>query len=768
MAFGISWVSYRLPKTTTIGPTFIGTSETISEFSFSGEQGSSFTFPGATFAGATGYTTNLSFSSYSDSNTGNRNNVPTLQTPTKTFFGEDQVEGGATRYTSKTENSTITYESNLRGQFSGPRSGVSSSRPLQTVTQTTLTSSSQTATVRTTTTRSIQTSFATTTMAGTIATITFSTKSIEAPISTRATSTFTGSTTTGLSQSTSTFKTFTFPTGDQLVVYDTVWVRIPVFSNSNIQFAVAAQNSENVTEPVGVNLLGFISASVTTLSWVPPLSFEETWVSAAATRTRPGMGMDTWETFTSSTTFNGSRSTFSQKTVSRTALDGTESTYSVEDWDTFTTVSTTSNSSTTGTKTILSASLDTGYTEIAYDDDDFDEDGNQIFTRTVTIVPHTTSVQTQTSIRTETRRISTTQTLQSSSRNDDLTTTTTTLSCIVFETYSTGSFTGGFHINQNAVPWTTRAGFQTSEYLSLKPDSSYYESTTFTTRYKLTLEKTDSSTETGTYATAGTGKNDSTGTWGGGEFWGTTEVSTLISGVWFRTQSVPFSNQLPANVPLQSAFATHSPAFFYPRATAANLSFNTSPNLTAAPFLFTMEGNEHVIDRDYRESDLGEIRPGFLVPLVYPSFTTVLSSASSGGRLHPSVWSTMTVSREGDKFSSSWQFEKSKDENGTTFTTASGSCQAGTDWDFPLGVETRDSRTLGGAMQPNSNLVFFQTPGVVALTTYDKEGFGTQFSTESEFTFSTITPAGISVRSTIPVLVGYGLTQYPLLDNGLP
>lgn len=764
MAFGVSWISYGVPKITTIGPIFIGTSETKSQFSFSREQGSSFTFPGVTGAAATGYTTNQTFTSYSDSETANRNNVPLTITPTGTTFGNDSPQGGATRYTSKNQNSTITYESNLGGQFSGSRSGVSSSNPLQTVTRTTLTTASQTATIRTTTTRSIQTTFATTTITGTVATVTFSTKSIEASTSTRSTATFTGgSTTTALSQSTSTFKTFTHPTGDQRVVYDTIWVRIPVFSNSDISFAVAAQNSENVTEPVGANLLGFLSDTVITLSWVPPLSFEETWVSAAPTRTRPGMGLNTWETFTSSATFQGSRSTFSQKTVSRTTFDGTEATYSIEDWITFTTVSTTSNSSTTGTKTILSASLNTGYTAIADDDDDFDEDGNQIFTRTVTIVPHTTSVQTQTSIRTETRRISTTQTLQSSSRIDDLTATTTTLHCEIFETYSTVSFTGGFDIDQNAVPWTTRAGFDASEHLSLKPDSSFYESTTFTTRYRLTLEKTESSTASGSFATMPVG---GTGTQGGGEFGGKTEETTFISGTWFRTQSVPFSNQLP--FPFESAFATHSPDFFNPRATDAKLYFITTPNLTAAPFLFTMEGNEHVLVRSARENDLAEIRPGFLVPLIYPSFTTVLSSASTGGRLHPSVWSTMTISRDGDKFSSTWRSQNSTDANGTTFATASGSCQAGTDWGFPLGVETRDTRTLGGAMQPNTNVVVFQRPGVVALTTYDNEGFGTEISTQSDFTFSSITPAGISVRSTIPVLVGYGLTQYPLLDNGLP
>jgi hypothetical protein len=727
MANGITWISYLKPKTTTIGPTFIGTSETITGYSESYEGESYISFPGYTGQRAAGGTSSLNFTSQTESESEQRNNVPSTRLGGATTYYETQVNGAGTFATLKIENSTITSRNSV-GDFQGTGSSSgSTSAPFQTVNISTTTTSKVQGFLTDTTTRSVNMFAASTTIQGTLKTIFFTNKSLATQTGTFRSTEFTITTTT--TDSTTHFKTYTSPTGDQRIVYDTVWLSVLNPLNSNLRLAVIASGISNPTT-TGVHELNYLNQSEITLLWVPPISVEEVFVREAFFRTnRAG-----WFFYTETSAFTTTQSTFSTISYNQTVFEGTQNSYTVEDWVPFTTTVHTSNSS-----TVLSASLNTGYTEI---DNYYDDDGNE-FTRTITVVPQSWSAITLTSQRSGQRKTTTTKSVQSQSRNDDLTFTTSTNEIEVFNTFSTVSLTAGYEINYNAIPWTTHPGLGYSFALALDTDFSVFETTSLTSRYKLTFEKetrrvTDSETRLS---------------------------STKITGTWFRTFYIPLKNELQLE---QSAFATHSPQNFNPRAAVADLSFNTTPNLTAAPFLFTMEGNEHVIARDYRESDLGEIRPGFFVPLIHPSFTTVLSSASSGGRLHPSVWSTMTVSREGDKFSSSWRFEKSKDENGTTFTTASGSCQAGTDWDFPLGVETRDSRTLGGAMQPNSNLVFFQTPGVIALTTYDNQNFGTEFSTQSAFTFSTITPSEITVRSTIPVLVGYGLTQYTLLDNGMP
>jgi hypothetical protein len=240
----------------------------------------------------------------------------------------------------------------------------------------------------------------------------------------------------------------------------------------------------------------------------------------------------------------------------------------------------------------------------------------------------------------------------------------------------------------------------------------------------------------------------------------------LISGNWFQTKNI----DLGADNSLQeSAFATAQPGFNFLRAGAPNLNFTTTPSRQSGPLILTMSGNEHTLFISDFESNIASEIPGYLVPLFYLTFNTILNKAPHGGGLHPSAWSTMSISRKGENFSSTWRFEENRNESDTTYSTSSGTCKLLTESDFPLGAEIINWRTLGGAMQPNTNIVVFNKQGVMEVITYNGSASGSEISTQDSFGYTT-TLAGenITLRREIPRIAGYGVTQFPLIDNGMP
>jgi len=759
MAYGLSWISYRIPKSTTIGPTFSGTSESLTQAEEKNENQSYATFEGGTVNGQSGTTSKNNLYSVTFSEDVARVNVAIIVNATSTSYTNRSYTIGATTYSLTTENSIITFNARAGGvdaTYPGTTSNITT-RAFQTVSLETITDSTKTGFVTTTTESTSQSAFFTTTTINDKKTTTRVTNEIGITRSTRVSTNLPITTTT--TNGTRSFKTFINALIENRVVYDTAWVRVVNPFDLSIRNILIAENSENSTDTSGINVLPFLSDSATTISWVPPISVEETWVREAFTSKKNNGDI---ETFTKSERYTETRTTVSTTPTSTRIFEGTQLTFTIEDWVTFTSTIQTTNSTTSGSRIITSASLNTGFTEIEYE---YDDDGNETL-KTITIVPQNWEATTATSSRSIPVTTTTTQSFTTTSRNDDLTYTTSTLKIDLQGFFLPVSFTGGYDIDIRAVPWTTKPGFDTSEAMSLQTESTIYESTEKTTRYRLTLE-TNATSSFSTSSSGFTQSGPPAQTVGSNSYIGKTTSSTNIQGTWFKTQSLELITT--RFLFRDRAFATHQPSDRFLRAGSVDFDFVTTPDRTGGPLLLTMESNEHTLMLAFDDKNTGLEIPGFVVPLIYPTFSTVLNKATHGGGLHPSVWSSMTISRQGKSLSSTWRFENSRDISGTTYSTSSGECAIGTASQFPLGAEERNTQTLGGAMQPNTNIVAFRAKNVVHVTTYDSANSGTQFSTQSDFGFSTLAVNNaITLRREIPVIAGYGVTQLPLLDNGLP
>jgi hypothetical protein len=733
MAYGISWISYKIPKAVFIQPTFIGVSESSTSYSEKAEIASSFTFTGGTFLKSAGWTSNKTLYSHTSSEKANINNFISLS-KTEQF----EYSLGFTQYSLTTENSIITYSARAGGvdsTYPSTESGVTT-LPFQTVTIETTTNSTKSGFLNSTKTSNFALNvFSTSTGIGSTFTI-FTTKNENKIVGNQISYTLSILSTT--TKQTSSFKTFTNPSGNQLVVFDTIWNRFVSPFDQNTQNVVIGENFNNISETTAINKLDFYSDSAITLFFQPPVSVEETWVREAFTKV---LSNGKIETFIENQNYSSTRTIVSTISSSSRVFEITKETFSIEDWITFTSRTITTNLTTSGFQTVTSQSLNSGFTSFEYK---IDDDGNES-TKIITVIPQnwnaTTAIKTTSFVKT----IKTTQSFTSQSRNDDLTYTTTTIKIEIDSFFDTISFAGGYDINVSAVPWVTKAGHYTSEAMSLKTESTFFTNTTLSTRYHLTFYS-EASTNTPNY--------------------GRTEF-TNISGTWFKTNNAQLSTQI-YNLQEQ-AFVTHSPNKAIFRAGAHDLQIFTTATRTAGPLFLKASGNDHTLMLSDYEQNLGQEIPGFLIPLIYPTFSTILNKATHGGGLHPSVWSSMTISRHGKNITSIWSFEKSRNNSATDFSTSSGTCELGTESQFPLGAETINWQTLGGAMQPNTNIVAFNVKNVMHITTYNAENSGTQFFTQSNFGFSTLSVGEvITLRREIPIIGGYGIAQFPLLDNGMP
>jgi hypothetical protein len=723
MAYGLSWISYGTPKITTIGPIFSGTNETVTSASGAISQPTRFTDGGITANYSEGTTEN----NYLTSKTRNGNNqgIDAIILPGGgiSYGNQSGYEIAETEYTLKTENSTINFLYKKGEGNSITSQSSTTTAPLQTISISVISTSLRSGFISTTTNTETRSNVVSTTLIGSIKSTTFTTKTLNSTRSTRVSSNLpvTIISTSGSSE----FLTYTHPLKNQLIVYDTVWLKINNPFNSTISNAVFSPNTQNTESTFGVNDLGFILQNETIILWQPPISQIQTWV------------VESFQTQTE--TFESTQTKFSTFTTSQSFFEGSSTTFSVEDWQTFTTTASTTN----GSKNIISQSLNSGFT---ITESDADEDGN-IFTFSTTIVPFDWSATTATKSSSFLSESKYSESYTSTRNNREVIYTTSTLSIEVNLLPIPSISTGGYFINDQILPWGVKKGLNFSEAKSLSTSSSEISTTTSKTSYIFSLESNTS---------------------GGSTQFNTSQGATSftrIKGTWFKTENLTLSS--PNFGPGEIAYATHQPIFLFRRAGNANLNFVTNPNREQGPIVLTLDGNEHTLILS--QSIIGQEIPGFLVPVFYPSVTTVLNRAAHGGRLHPSVWSTMTLSREGENFSSTWRFENSRNETGTTYTTASGICKLRTESQFPLGIEETNWRTLGGAMQPNSNIVLFNKKAVMEVLTYDSSNSGTVFSTQENYGFVfTAANNKITVRREIPVIRGYGVTQLPLLDDGMP
>jgi hypothetical protein len=83
-------------------------------------------------------------------------------------------------------------------------------------------------------------------------------------------------------------------------------------------------------------------------------------------------------------------------------------------------------------------------------------------------------------------------------------------------------------------------------------------------------------------------------------------------------------------------------------------------------------------------------------------------------------------------------------------------------------VAELDWKTLGGAMQPNSEITLFKAPVAALTIAYDSSGSSSGFFTENDFKYEKTQGQAITIATEIPIIGGEGVITQSLLDNGLP
>ena len=188
--------------------------------------------------------------------------------------------------------------------------------------------------------------------------------------------------------------------------------------------------------------------------------------------------------------------------------------------------------------------------------------------------------------------------------------------------------------------------------------------------------------------------------------------------------------------------------------------------------MLTLAGNQHTIHFDYTEEygyealveNAARVFPKEVVLPISESFSSVLSKNEYGYGAHPSVWSTITISRNGAKLSSTWQGVDAS-------TTESGVCSLVATSNFPHDVKQSPNvitQTLGGNMQPNSQVVSFEAAGVFYTQSGESDsGFVTNATSHAQLV-TVANNTAVTVRRKIPFLQGKGLYFFQMPDDGMP
>jgi len=678
------------------------------------------------------------------------------------FSSSTSREGWRTFVSSQSKNSTITSVTNNNTTSSGI-----STSPLQTRTLNTTTTSERTVQSRTTTSRSIESYFYTTTTEGTKTIITEESKSISFLVSSGTTKTIPRTVLT--TDKTSAYLTYTDWSEHVLLVNDTVVVPIPAqysqdYSSQHFGYVV----SQN--QPQGINQLDLITSPVT-ISWIPPVfelsPFTRDSFSSSFTQNADwyifGIGNTITVTNTrtrgpTSTTVDTSRTTLASSTSVRTGIGATAATFTIEDWRTFTTESTTTNTNTSGTISTTSFSLHTGQT-FSYEDYDYDEGGfdeNGEFTApAVTItginIPQSQSWATEITTGSQTIFLTTTTAINSVIFEDSTTFTTSTN---IFTLPATKTFSALLGKNQQTFtfPWRlSDQPFFSNIVNSLDTSSSNETSTSSATRNTQVLFSTGLETVDDKSVVSPAWPEGLADTGMTRRTYGSTEV---VTGTFYISQNQN-TTRATTNPPLMWAYTT-SPFF---RAGDPTLQFDTKPTKTASPILLSLENNNHT----FIGLDFAQITPSeFVVPFKM-SFTSFLNKNEYGLGAHPSAWSTITILREGDKLSSTWNFL-----SGTEETTSTGECKIVTLSTYPHNVvQNNFTGVVGGNMQPNNNITALNVKGVVFTIQASPSATSSGFETIQSMGLQNINNvSNITVRRVIPYVEGNGFFSTRIIDLG--
>jgi hypothetical protein len=696
-----------------------------------------------------------------------------------------ELSGGITNFSSQNQNSWTTSFSQFGGQAASSSGLTSSSSPLQKVTQQTTTQSTYTRSLRTTSSTSFNSRFYTTTVpeGATRAVTTDSTRSATSvrSSSTQTTLSRTQSTTNGTEE----FVTYAEWSAHQIVVADTIILTVSAERTGAGSLAVL--QTQTGTENFAINNLPYLTQN-TTINWVPALTIstrpttEPFTTTIAEIITSAFLFSDSGgivgtnggftiapETkghrFASSTTQTREITTTSFTSSQAQALTVSFATFTCEDWVTFTTESTTTNTSTSGTISTTSVSLNTGYT---YEEQD--DEGNLV---SGIVVPQGGSFQT--GLTTFEQFITTqTDTTLTETVWEDGFSTTESLSPRL------GGFQGGLQITTpqlgiltevlgvrvrtHELPWKTENGFAVIQASSLESSTSISSSKSITTRAIVFYE-----TE---YSRLDQSSNSHESTWtapgGGGQ--------SLVSATYEEEQNQSLTSTGTIFATAENSTSSGGARFFNQQAWETrgtenyaaddNLDYNTTPTRTGAALIFTLQGNQHTIPVAYNMT--ASVVPKEIEPLIYPTYSTILSQNACGYRAHPSVWSTITLSREGKKISSTWQSIANSASDGVTYTTSSGDCEIATSSAFPYGARQLNTATIGGNMQPNKKIVVFQKPGVFFTITADAQSTESGFRTVSDWGITNTDASNITLQREIQEIAGVGFWRFNILDNGLP
>jgi hypothetical protein len=211
----------------------------------------------------------------------------------------------------------------------------------------------------------------------------------------------------------------------------------------------------------------------------------------------------------------------------------------------------------------------------------------------------------------------------------------------------------------------------------------------------------------------------------------------------------------------------------HPDAAKNDFSQVFAGSITAAPLLISLQDNQHTIPFvTFENFSLGLpfwTNASYVNQLaaalpIYPSYSTILNRNSDGGQLHTSDWSSITISRQGESLSSTWVYLQNESGANRTYTSESATCKIVTVSEFPFGI-TDFQRinfgetvwTAGGAMHPNRDLLVWNAPQVWHTIGFNSDSSQSGFSTDADFGYQSLQAGSqITISQPVGIYWGYG------------
>lgn len=201
-----------------------------------------------------------------------------------------------------------------------------------------------------------------------------------------------------------------------------------------------------------------------------------------------------------------------------------------------------------------------------------------------------------------------------------------------------------------------------------------------------------------------------------------------------------------------------------------------SPNLNFSRSTFTqincfleLQGAQITLNRGLPDTPL--VYKGFgggvSVPVPLPTFTanamptTTISYEDEGFSesyydQDTKKWTSATVSRQGENFSSTWAWQV----NSSSTTSSSAKAQLVEKHPVPTDIVELNWRTQGGAVFPHASFTIINSPNVILITTYDASNSGTSSKFENAYSENTtksyVGNATLTISSYISSLKGRG------------